>query len=83
MADHEPYGIPKTKLDNNFLFGNDNASLTIVEAKRVLADYAVPVNSKIDPNVNKEVDGTGLVCVKIQEWVKTVPCYSCGKNVIF
>ena len=39
MADDGRYEILKTKLNNDFLFGDDNAPLTIVEAKRVLSDY--------------------------------------------
>ena len=44
MADDGRYEILKTKLNNAFLFGNDNTPLKIVEAKRVLLDYTVPVN---------------------------------------
>ena len=44
MEDDRRNEILKTNLNNNFLFGDDNAPLTIVEAKRVLSDYTVPVN---------------------------------------
>ena len=44
------------KLNNDFLFGNDNAPLTIVEAKRVLSDYTLTVNSKVDSEAD-EGDG--------------------------
>ena len=60
MADNGRNEILNTKLNNNFLFGDDNAPLTIVEAKRVLSNYTVPVNSKVDPNTNEGDDGTGL-----------------------
>ena len=74
MADDGRYEILKAKLNNDFLFGNDNPPLTIVEAKRVLSDYTVPVNSKVDPNVNKGDDGTELAFAETQEWVKTALC---------
>ena len=54
MADDGRYKILKTKLNNDFLFGDDNAPLTIIEAKRFLLDYTVPVNSKFDPDANDE-----------------------------
>ena len=60
MIDNRRYKIIKTKLNNDFLFRDDNAPLTIVESKRVLLDYTVPVNSKVDPNANEGDDGTGL-----------------------
>ena len=60
MADDGRYEILKTKLNNDFLFGDDNTPLTIVEAKRFLSDYTVPVNSKVDSDANKGDDGTGL-----------------------
>ena len=44
MADDGRYKILKAKLKNNFLFGNDNAPLVIIEAKQVLLDYTMPVN---------------------------------------
>ena len=66
MADDGRYEILKTKLNNDFLFGNDNVTLTIVEAKRVLSDYTMPVNSKFDPDANEGDDGTGLAFVETQ-----------------
>ena len=78
MADDGRYEILKTNLNNNFLFGDDNAPLTIFEAKRVLSDYTVPVNSKVDSDANKGDDRTGLVFAETQEWVKTALCYGCG-----
>ena len=78
MVDDGRYEILKAKLNNDFLFGDDNAPLTNVEAKRVLSDYTVPVNSKVDPGVNEGADGTGLAFAETQEWVKTAPCYGCG-----
>ena len=54
--------------------------LTIVEAKRVLSDYTMPVNSKVDSDANEGDDGTGLAFAETQEWVKTVPCYGCGRK---
>ena len=60
MVDDGRYEILKTKLNNNFLFGNDNAPLTIIEAKRVLSDYTVPINSKVDSDANEGDDGTGI-----------------------
>ena len=74
MADDGRYEILKTKLNNDFLFGGENAPLTIVEAKRVLSDYTVPVNLKVDPNVNEGADGTGLAFTETHEWLKTAPC---------
>ena len=73
MADDGRYKILKTRLNNDFLFGNDNAPLAIVEAKRVLSEYTVPVNLKVDPDVNKGADGTGLAFAETQEWAKTAP----------
>ena len=70
MADDGRYEILKTKLNNDFLFGDDNAPLTIVEAKRVLLDYTVPYNSKVDSDANEGDDGTGLAFAETQEWVK-------------
>ena len=78
MADDGRYEIFKTKLNSDFLFSDDNVSLTIVEAKRVLSDYTVPVNSKVDSDANEGDDGTGLAFAETQEWVKTAPCYGCG-----
>ena len=60
IVDDGSYKILKTKLNNNFLFGDNNVPLTIVEEKRVLLDYTVPVNSKVDLDVNEGADGTGL-----------------------
>ena len=51
MADNRQYEILKTKLNNDFLFGDDSAPLTIVEAKRVLSDYT---------DANEGDDVTGL-----------------------
>ena len=81
MANDGRYKILKTKLNNDFIFGDDNAPLMIVEAKRVLSDYIVPVNSKVDPDDNEVYDGTGLAFAETQEWVKTTPCYGCGGKV--
>ena len=78
MTDDGRYEILKTKLKNDFLFGDDNTPLTVVEAKRFLSDYTVPVNSTVDPDANKGDDGTGLAFAETQEWVKTAPCYGCG-----
>ena len=78
MADDGRYKILKTKINNDFLFGDDNTPLTIAEAKRVLSDYTLPVNSKVDPDVNERDDGTELAFTETQDWVKTVPCYGCG-----
>ena len=58
MGDDGQYEIFKKNLNNDFLFGDDNAPLTIVEAKRVLSDYTVPVRSKVDFDANKGDGGT-------------------------
>ena len=58
MVDDGQYEILKTKLNNNLLFGDDNAPLTIVEAKRVLSDYTVSVNSKVDSEADEGDGGT-------------------------
>ena len=42
MADDGRYEILKTKLNNDFLFGDYNAPLTIVESKRVLRISYLP-----------------------------------------
>ena len=60
IEDDGQYKILKKKLNNDFLFGDNNAPLTIVEAKRVMPDYTVPVNSKVGPDANEGDDGTGL-----------------------
>ena len=70
IADDGRYKILKTKLNNDFLFGDKNAPLKIVEAKRVLSDYTVPVNSKVESDTNKGDEGTGLTFAETQEWVK-------------
>ena len=80
MADDGRYEIPKTKLNNDFLFGDYNAPLTVVKAKRVLSDYTVTVNSKADPDANEGDDGIGLAFAETQEWVKTATCYGCGRK---
>ena len=68
-------------MNNEFLFGDDNVPLTIVEAKRALSANTVPVNSKVDSNANEGDDGTGIAFTETQEWVKTAPCYGCGRKV--
>ena len=73
MADNGRYEILKTTLNNDFLFGDENVPLTIVEAKRFLSDYTMPVNSKVDSDANDGDDRTGLAFTETQEWVKTAP----------
>ena len=80
MADDKRYRILKIKLHNAYLFGNDNALLTVVKTKRVLANYTVPFYLANNPDVSKEVDGVGIMFNNMQEWLKTVPCYGCGKK---
>ena len=67
IADDGRYKILKTKLNNDFLFGDDNVLLMIVEAKRVLSDYTVPANSKADSYAHEGDDGTGLTFAETQK----------------
>ena len=70
MADDGRYLILKTKLNNDFLLGNNKAPMTIVEVKRVLSDFVVPVDSKVDSEAAEAADGTGLTFVEMQDWVQ-------------
>ena len=78
MADDGRYEILKTKLNNDFFLGDNNAPLKIIEAKRILLDYTMPANSKVDSDAHEGDDRTGLAFTETQEWIKTAPCYGCG-----
>ena len=69
MVDDGCYLVLKTKLNNNFLLGDDKAPMTIVEVKRVLSDFSVPVKSKVDSEAAEAADGTGLAFAETQDWV--------------
>ena len=64
MVDDGRCLVLKTKLNNNFLLGDDKALMTNIEVKRVLSDFAVPVDSKVDSEAAEAADGTGLTFVE-------------------
>ena len=61
MADDGHYLVIKTKLNNDFLFGKDRAPMTIFEVKRVLSEFSVPANSRVDPEAAEAADKMGLM----------------------
>ena len=79
MADDERYLVPKAKLNNDFLFGDDKAPMTIVDAKRVLSDFSVPTASKTHSVKAEETEGTGLTFAEMSaERKRTIQCFGCG-----
>ena len=77
MTDDGRYQALKTKINNDFILGDDKAPMTIVEVKRVLSDFAVPADSKIDSEAAEAADGTGLTFVETQDWVRNTQCFGC------
>ena len=80
MSDNGRYLVLKDRLNNDFLFGDDKAPMTIVDAKRVLADFFVTTTSK-KPVKAEEAEGTGLTFAKmLAERKKIIQCFGCGVN---
>ena len=67
MADDGRYKALKTKINNDFILGDDKAPMTIVEVKRVLSDFVVPTGSKANHAAVEADDGTGLTFAETQE----------------
>ena len=65
MADNRRYLALKTKLNNNFLVGDDKTPMTIVDVKRVLSNFSAPVDSNVDSKAAEAADGTGLAFVEL------------------
>ena len=63
-----------------FLLGDDKAPITIVNVKRILADYSAPFDSEVDTSPPEE-DGMGLAFVESShEWIKSANCFGCSKK---
>ena len=80
MADDGRYQAPKTKINNDFILGDDKAPMTIVEVKRVLSCFAVPAGSKADSEAAEADEGTGLTFAETQDWVRNTQCFGCGEK---
>ena len=78
MADDRRYQALKTKINNNFILGDDKAPMTIVEVKRVLLDFALPADSKVDSEAAEADEGTGLTFAETHDWVQNTQCFGCG-----
>ena len=63
MSDKDRYGVLKDKLNNDFVLGDDKAPKTVVDAKRVLADFSVTAAPNRSAKT-KETEGTGLTFVE-------------------
>ena len=59
MSDKDRYGVLKDKLNNDFVLGDDKTPKTVVDAKRVLADFSVTAAPKRSAKT-EETKGTGL-----------------------
>ena len=79
MADDGRYLALKTKINNDFLLGDDKAPMTSVDVKRVLSDFAVPAGSKVDSEAAEADEGTGLTFAERQDWVRNTQCFGCGE----
>ena len=64
MSDHAQFYVLKEKLSNDFLFRDDKAPMTIVDAKRVLADFSVTTTPQ-KPVKAVEAEGTGLTFAEL------------------
>ena len=63
MSDKERYGVLKDKFNNVFVLGDDKAPKTVVDAKRVLADFSVTAAPNRSAKT-EETEGTGLTFVE-------------------
>ena len=79
MADDGRYQALKTKINNDFILGDDKAPMTIVEVKRVLSDFAVPAGSKANHVAVEADEGTGLMFAETPEWIRNTQCFGCGE----
>ena len=80
IANSKRYNPLKDRLTNNYLLGRDRAPQTVVEAKRLLADYTLPERSD-GGNVKQEDDNAGVAFTKARlEYKNNVQCYGCGKK---
>ena len=78
MSDKDRYGVLKDKLNNDFVLGDDRAPKTVVDAKRVLADFLVTTTPKRSVKT-EETEGTGLTFVEAAaERKKKIQCFGCG-----
>ena len=80
MTDDGRYLALKTKINNDFLLGDDKVHMTIVEVKRVLSDFAVPAGLKADPEAAEADEGTGLTFTETQDWVQNMQCFGCREK---
>ena len=67
MADGGQYQALKTKINNDFILGDDKAPMTIVEVKLVLSDFSVSAGSKANHAAAATDDGTGLTFAETAE----------------
>ena len=70
IADDRQYQALKTKINNDFILGDEEAPMIIVEVKRVLSDFAVPAGLKANPVAAEVDDGTGLTFAETPAWVR-------------
>ena len=78
MSGHARFYVLKDKSNNDFLFGDDKAPMTIVDAKRVLADFSVTTTPQ-KPVKAVETEGTGLTFAELSaEGKKTIQYFVCG-----
>ena len=81
MACIRRYKTIKIQSDNNYLMDSDMYPQTVVEAKRLLADYIVPQHSSGGDNICTEDDGSGVAFTKARaEYIKNAQCYGCGRK---
>ena len=59
MVDNKRYKPLKDQLDNDYLLVKESYPTTVVEAKRLLADYVMPERSG-SSNVKREDDDEGV-----------------------
>ena len=84
MADETLYSVLKDKLNKDFLFGDDKAPITILDAKRVLSDFSVPTALKTRSVKAEEAEGTGLTFAEVSaERKRTIQCFGCGVKGFF
>ena len=82
MADKVKYKPIKDLLNNEFIMGKRSYPETVIEAKRLLAEFTLPEQPSRKPVVVED-DRSGLFFVKSnskKEYLKTSTCYACEKK---
>ena len=82
MADKVKYKPIKDLLNNDFIMGKRSYPETVIEAKRLLAEFTLPDQPSRKPTAVVD-DGSGLVFGETngkKEYVKKSTCNACGKK---